>query len=118
MPFSFPKSRRLTLTSEFQQVREKGRAHHSKWLILSVLPSAPDQTLRYGVITSRRVGHAVLRNRVRRRLREIFRLHQGNLEAGHWIVVIARPAAATVTYQRLESDWLQLARRASIVCAR
>lgn len=118
MDRSFPKIRRLTLTSEFRQVRENGRAQHSKLLILSVLHTDSDPEIRYGVITSRRVGPAVVRNRVRRRLREIFRLHQSEIQPGHKIVAIARPTAATVTFQRLESDWLQLARRASIVCAR
>lgn len=117
MDQSFPKSRRLTLSGEFGQVREKGIAQHSKLLVFSVLQPAPDSTLRIGFITSKRVGSAVERNRLRRRLREIFRLHQHQLAQNAWIVTIARHPAKTATYQRLESDWLQLARRASILCA-
>jgi ribonuclease P protein component len=86
-------------------------------LVLSVLQPAPDSSLRVGLITSKRVGSAVERNKVRRRLREIFRLHQHLLKPDLWIVTIARHPAKLATYQRLESDWLQLARRASIVCA-
>ncbi len=98
-------------------MRENGIAQHSKLLVLSVLKPAPDAELRIGLITSKRTGSAVERNKIRRRLREIFRLHQHQLVANAWIVTIARVPARQATYQRLESDWLQLARRASIVSA-
>ena len=117
LDLTFPKSRRLTLSGEFRKVRENGAAQHSKLLVLSVLRPAPDSLLRIGLITSKRVGSAVERNKIRRRLREIFRLHQHELAPDVWIVTIARNAAVQASYQRLESDWLQLARRASIVSA-
>ena len=70
---------------------------------------------RAGFITSRKVGAAVVRNRVRRRLREIVRRHQLELRSGIWIVTIARPAAARSSYGALEDEWLRLAKRASIL---
>ena len=70
---------------------------------------------RVGFITSGRVGSAVVRNRVRRRLREIVRRHQQELRQGFWFVIIARHEAATATYATLEDEWLRLARRASIL---
>jgi len=114
---SFPKSCRLTLSGEFREVRERGTAQHSRLLVLSILRPSPDLLRRIGLITSKRVGSAVERNLVRRRLREIFRLHQHRLPHDVWIVTIARHPAKQATYQRLESDWLQLARRASILHA-
>jgi ribonuclease P protein component len=66
-------------------------------------------------VTSKRIGGAVVRNRVRRRLREIVRLHQQRLRNGLWIVTIARPPAANATYRALEDEWLRLADRASIL---
>ncbi|MEO7931778.1 MAG: ribonuclease P protein component [Chthoniobacterales bacterium] len=116
MDNTFPKSRRLTLSGEFRQVRERGVAQHSKLMVLSVLQPAPDVSLRIGFITSKRAGSAVERNQLRRRLREIFRLHQHQLAPNTWVVTIARHPAKLASYQRLESDWLQLARRASILC--
>lgn len=113
----FPKSRRLTLSGEFRQVRELGVAQHSKLLVFSVLRPSPDESLRVGFITSKRVGSAVERNRVRRRLREIFRLNQHRLLPNTWIVTIARHSAKLATYERLASDWLLLARRAAILTA-
>ncbi len=58
-----------------------------------------------------------MRNRVRRRLREIVRKHQQDLRADLWIVIIARPKAARATYRELEDEWLRLAKRASILAA-
>jgi ribonuclease P protein component len=66
-------------------------------------------------VTSKRVGGAVVRNCVRRRLRDIVRRHQHGLRAGLWMVVIARPAAANATYRALEDEWLRLTKRAFIL---
>ena len=57
----------------------------------------------------------MVRNRVRRRLREIVRQHQHDLRQDLWIVVIAKGDAANASYRALEDEWLRLARRASIL---
>ena len=72
---------------------------------------------RAGFVTSRAVGSAVTRNRVRRRLREIVRKHQREILKGKWIVTIARASAAKASYEQLEAEWLRLAKRASILAA-
>ena len=74
-------------------------------------------TVRAGFITSKRVGNAVVRNRTRRRLREIFRKHQHEICDGIWIVTIASARAARETFRALEDEWLRLAQRASIFVA-
>ena len=70
---------------------------------------------RAGFVTSGRLGGAVVRNRVRRRLREIVRKQQDQLRQGFCFVIIARHEAATASYRALEDEWLRLARRASIL---
>lgn len=112
---TFSKARRLTRSAEFLRVKNEGAAHRGALLILGVLPTADTKLFRAGFVTSKRVGNAVMRNRVRRRLREAVRLHQRALRAGLWIVLIARPGAAKATYQQLEHEWLRLAKRASIL---
>ena len=112
----FPKSRRLTLDSEFQRVRTEGASIRGGTLTLGVLKNAePKALVRAGFITSRRVGGAVVRNRTRRRLREIFRKHQHEISGGVWVVTIASARAARETSHALEDEWLRLARRASIL---
>ena len=114
-PFRFPKSRRLTRRSEYGCVKKHGTTQRSKFLILNVLPVESSDPWRAGIVTSARVGGAVVRNRVRRRLREIVRRHQHELRQGVWVVTIARHAAATASYSALADEWLRLARRAFIL---
>ena len=113
--FSFPKTRRLTNPAEFERVRKSGQAHRGELLVLSVLLAAAAGPFRAGFITSRRIGGATVRNRVRRRLREIVRRHQHEIVDGLWVVTIARDAAAPATFAELEDAWLRLAKRASIL---
>jgi ribonuclease P protein component len=84
-------------------------------LSLGVLLHLPDEQIRAGFVTSRRLGGAVVRNRVRRRLRAIVRRHQNEIVKGSWIVMIARPPSARATYAALEHEWLRLAKRTSIL---
>ena len=113
--FSFPRARRLTHASEFDRVRREGRAWRGKALVLSVLRKSGADGFRAGFITSRRIGTAVTRNRVRRRLHEIVRHHQHEIVPGASIVTVACAAAAEATYRELEDEWLRLAKRASIL---
>jgi ribonuclease P protein component len=116
--FSFPKNWRLLRRPEFEQVKESGNVQRGRLLMLSVLKvDSEADRFRAGFITSRPLGGAVVRNRVRRRLREIVRKHQHEIARGAWIVTIARANAAGATYQQLEAEWLRLARRASILAA-
>lgn len=110
----FSRAQRLTKPAEFHRLKSEGTSFRGSTITLAVLATGQGPA-RAGFITSRRVGSAVLRNRVRRRLREIFRRHQHQIAAGTWIVTIASARATDVDYGRLEDDWLRLARRASIL---
>jgi len=113
--FSFPKTRRLTHRSEFERVKRNGITQRGKLLMLNAMPIENSDTWRAGFVTSGRLGGAVIRNRVRRRLREIVRRHQHELRQSVWFIIIARHEAAAATYGALEDEWLRLARRASIL---
>ena len=113
--FSFPKARRLTRASEFDRVKRDGSVERRKLLLLGMLAMENTSPFRAGFVTSRRLGSAVVRNRVRRRLREILRRHQHDVRANVWIVIIARAAAARASYRALEDEWLRLVKRASIL---
>jgi ribonuclease P protein component len=113
--FSFPKTSRLTHRSEYERVKQNGITQRGKLLMLNAMPMDNSGPWRAGFVTSARVGGAVVRNRVRRRLREIVRRHQHEMQQGVWFVIIARHQAATARYDALEDEWLHLARRASIL---
>lgn len=114
-PLSFSKTKRLTQAAEFRRVKGEGQTHRGTLLVVGVRVAPEVGGFRVGFVTSKRIGGAVIRNRVRRRLREIVRKQQLQLRNGIWFVVIARPAAARATYQALEDEWLRLAKRASIL---
>lgn len=72
---------------------------------------------RFGIITTKKLGHAVTRNLLRRRVREILRAHGDPLAMGHYVVLIPRVAAATADYSALETDFRKLLRRAHLIPA-
>jgi ribonuclease P protein component len=112
---SFPKAKRLTRPVEFGRVKSEGTVHRGRALVLGVLAKADEKQFRAGFVTSKRIGGAVVRNRVRRRMRNIVRTEQGKLRSGFWFVVIARPFAARASYEVLKDEWLRLAEHASIL---
>jgi ribonuclease P protein component len=112
---AFPKARRLTHRSEFDRVRNDGISRRGKLLVLNVLAVNNSCPMRAGFVASSRLGSAVVRNRIRRRLRELVRQHQHQLRRDIWIVLIARPDSANASYRALEDEWLRLAKCASIL---
>ena len=114
---TLPKPARLSRRAEFATVRGQGRSQHGKFMVLGTWTSPAQEPPRLGVITSRQVGGAVDRNRARRRLREIFRLHRAMLPAGLWMVVVLRSAAVGATYTALAEEWRALAARAGYLKA-
>ena len=114
---TLPKAARLTRRAEFAAVREQGQAQHGNFMVLGTWQTSSPEPARLGVVTSRRVGTAVERNRARRRLREIFRLHRGLLPSGLWVVVIPRRAAVRATFAALAEEWRALMARAGYLKA-
>ena len=66
---------------------------------------------RLGLTVGKKTGKAVVRNRVRRRLREIYRLNEQRLVKGVDIVIVARTAAVSATFRELEEDFLRAANK-------
>jgi len=83
-------------------------------MIVSVLSKASESAARIGIITSGRIGGAVARNRVRRRMREIVRVERSRLLTGIWLVIVARRPAVEADFNELRAEWQQLSRRAAI----
>lgn len=86
---------------EFRRVYNKGKSGVSPFLVVYARPNRGERN-RLGVTVSAKLGHAVVRNRVRRRLREIFRLAQPELRQGYDVVLVARGRAVRASYAELE----------------
>lgn len=84
-----PKSQRLRNTTEFRRVYTRGRSYVHPLLVLYVLPN-PDVQWRFGFSISRKLGGAVQRNRIKRRLREACRARTNRLIPGFDFVIVGR----------------------------
>lgn len=70
---------------------------------------------RVGFTVSKKLGCAVVRNRARRRLREVYRLQEGQLTPGWDVVIVARSRAVNAPFDQMEKSFLRLARKAGMV---
>ena len=70
---------------------------------------------RVGITVSKKLGHAVVRNRTRRRLREIYRLNEVQFQPGWDIVVVARTRAVEAPFEKLTASYLALAAKAGVL---
>lgn len=98
---AFPREVRLLKRRDFLEVQERGKKVAAGPLVGLVAPS-PDGKSRLGLTVSSKVGTAVVRNAVRRRLRELFRKRRDRWPGGMHLVVVARPSAREASFATLE----------------
>ena len=103
---------RLTSGKSFSLIYEEGASVTHPLLVLKFLSNGLDRS-RFAFITSKRLGNAVVRNQVRRRLRELARLTP--VKPGWDAVVIVRRRAVDASYQRLKQAIESLLRRARLL---
>jgi len=108
MSVRFGPAVRLRSRVEFIAVQQHGRRVGSKYLTVLGQPNSLGRD-RLGLIASRRVGGAIVRNRIKRRLREVFRQQEPDLALerhlhGWDIVVIARREAAAASFPAVQTD--------------
>lgn len=104
-----PRHQRLRSNQDFQRVYRVGRSWAHPLLALNVLSRPGEQ--RVGISVSKKVGKAVQRNLVRRRLRELLRASLPHWKVGFDAVVVARASAADASYSELAAAVSELARR-------
>lgn len=92
---------------QFRRVYAKGKSAAGSALVVYARRGGA-RGGRLGLTVSTKVGCAVVRNRVRRRLREIYRLHAHELSPGYDLVLVARVRAADTRYARLEEQFMRL----------
>jgi len=102
---TFSGNDRLRKRSEFEECYASGVRVSGRHLQLFLLARRDAEKSRIGISVGRRSGGSVVRNRLRRRVREIFRRGRRDLPAGLQIVVNIKPSAATAEFSALAEDY-------------
>jgi ribonuclease P protein component len=106
---------RLKQSRDFAAVRQQGQRLVNGCLIANWKTLPPGTKARVGIITSRKLGPAVARNRARRLLRETFRLHQHDLFLPVTLLLVATPSIVGKRLADVERDFLTAMRRAKLL---
>ena len=112
---TFPKSEHLRHPWQFRLLYDTGRRCEGRQLVLYALETDIGGR-QLGVVTSRRVGNAVVRNRARRLMREAYRLNKQKLKPHLQLVMIARSAIREKSLRDVESEMLALWERTGVLC--
>jgi ribonuclease P protein component len=97
--------------SVFDAARNKGRRVNNPWMTLSFLPRDRAESAKVAFLTPKRLGRAVVRNRLRRQMRDIYRRHLQRPDDTHSCVWIARPPALELDFDGLKKAMSELAGR-------
>ncbi|QDR83095.1 ribonuclease P protein component [Sporomusa termitida] len=112
--FTLPKCGRLCQTKSFQAVYRSGKSYTNKLLVLYVLPNRSGKR-RIGFAAGKRLGPAVVRNRLKRLLREAYRLHQGEILNGVDLVLVARQPLVKAGQAQTTKAFLEICSKAKLM---
>jgi ribonuclease P protein component len=101
---------RLRSSKDFARVRAQGTHRNSSHFVAQIAPARDRAGRQLGLVVSKRIGGAVQRNRVKRRIREWFRQERAVLSDGSDLVVIARRGAADLTGAEIACELSELLR--------
>lgn len=106
---------RLRKNSEFQKVYRNSRSFANHMLVVYLLPHPENLKRRVGFSVSKKMGKAVQRNRIKRLLREAYRLNQHKLEEGLDLIIIPRQKIIGAKYKEVEKGMINLFKKAGIL---
>ena len=99
---------------EFRRTYQKGVSAVSPVMVLYCRKNRLCRN-RLGLVSSTKLGHAVVRNRCRRRLREVYRLEKPQLKTGYDIILVARSRTATAPWLELQKQFRRLCRKVDLM---
>lgn len=102
--FTFPKAARVRRRRDFLRLQREGRRRHTTHFVVIRRPGEGAES-RLGVTVSSRVGNAVVRNRIKRLVRDVFRRRRMELPVPTDVVVIAKPGADALTHAQAATEF-------------
>ena len=112
--YTLPRAERLTRASDYRFVFEHGEKLVGRYFIC-YLVRREEQGCKLGIAVSRRIGKAVVRNRIKRCIREFYRTHRPAFLTGAYLVVVARPACAGLSCAECAAAIGQLLRQGGVL---
>lgn len=109
------KTRSIKENHIFRALYSRGQSGARRTMVLYARRHRSKAVNHLGITVSVKLGCAVVRNRARRRLREVYRLNETRLKSGYDIVIVARHAAATAPFDQLQADFLALCTQLSLL---
>ena len=111
----FPKSERLRKSKEFKAVFQQCRKLSDETLVFYIQFKDDAGLRKFGVSLSRALGKAYLRNRLKRRLREIYRVEKEHFRGGHQVILVPKRGSANRSFDEIRKSFLGLATRAGLL---
>ena len=99
---------------EFRRLYQRGASAAGGSMVLYCRKNRLDHN-RLGLTASVKLGHAVVRNRARRRLREVYRLNSPKLRKGYDLILVARSRTTTVSWKELNDTFMKLCRKLDLL---
>lgn len=96
------KKYRLRKNMEFKRVFSGGKNYWNRNLILYVRKNKLDES-RYGITITKKIGNAVVRNKIRRRIKEIYRLNLNRIKNGYDLIFVPKKNIVDLSFKELES---------------
>jgi ribonuclease P protein component len=106
---------RLAKREDFNKVYRHGKSAANMQYVIYYKPNAQVEQFRMGVSASKKLGNAVVRNRLRRIIKEIIRHHAEQIVPHHDLIVIVRKPAVELDYHAAEKSLLHVLKRASMI---
>ncbi|SDY89485.1 ribonuclease P protein component [Proteiniborus ethanoligenes] len=105
---------KLKSNRDFRKTYDKGRSFANKYLVIFFVKNNLENN-RIGIAVTKKIGKSVVRNKIRRRIREAYRLNSGKVKQGYDIIFLSRANAKEVGYNEIESALLHLLKLAGLL---
>ena len=99
---------------EFQKVYKQGKSYANKYLVMYITENGTDKNY-LGISVSKKVGNSVVRHRIKRLIKESYRLHEAVFNSGLNIVIVARVSAKGISFKDIESAVLHLGKLHGVI---